>query len=86
LNRDNTLNEAEEYFQYRIDFKPSGDPLMQVGKNFIADKKSVNVTLSDGTKQDQIWYQFRVPINAYTSKVGEIPDFKSITLHQNVFD
>lgn len=78
LNRDNTLNESEEYFQYRIDMKPSGDPIMQVGQNFIADKKSVNVTLADGTKQNQIWYQFRVPITAYNSKVGEIPDFKSI--------
>lgn len=78
LNRDNTLNETEEYFQYRIDLKPSGDPIMQVGKNFIADKKVVNVTLSDGTKQDQVWYQFRIPTQAYTSKVGDIPDFKSI--------
>jgi len=78
LNRDNTLNEAEEYFQYRIDFKPSGDPIMQVGQNFIADKKAVTVTLSDGTKQSQIWYQFRVPITAYNKKVGDIPDFKSI--------
>ena len=78
LNRDNTLNESEEYFQYRIDLKPAGNPVMQVGQNFIADKKTVNVTLADGTKQDQIWYQFRVPITAYESKVGEIPDFKSI--------
>ena len=78
LNRDNTLNEAEEYFQYRIDIKPSTNPAMQVGQNFIADKKIVNVTLSDGTKQDQIWYQFRVPIASYNNKVGEIPDFKSI--------
>ncbi|MFN5421968.1 MAG: cell surface protein SprA [bacterium] len=78
LNRDNTLNEAEEYFQYRIDIKPAGNPIMQVGQNFIADKKTVNVTLADGTKEDQIWYQFRVPIAAYENKVGEIPDFKSI--------
>jgi cell surface protein SprA len=78
LNRDNTLNEAEEYFQYRIDFRPAGDPVMQIGQNFISDKKTVNVTLADGSKQDQIWYQFRVPITAYESKVGEIPDFKSI--------
>jgi len=78
LNRDNTLNEAEEYFQYRIDFKPTGDPTMQVGQNFIADKKAVTVTLSDGTKQSQVWYQFRVPISAYNKKVGDIPDFKSI--------
>ncbi|MEY3187189.1 MAG: cell surface protein SprA, partial [Bacteroidota bacterium] len=78
LNRDNTLNEAEEYFQYRIDLKPNSDPSMQVGQNFISDRKVVGVTLADGTRENQIWYQFRVPIANYTSKVGEIPDFKSI--------
>ncbi len=78
MNRDNTLNEAEEYFQYRVDFKPSNDPSMQVGQNFIADKKVVNVTLADGTRQDQFWYQFRIPVTAYNAKIGEIPDFKSI--------
>jgi cell surface protein SprA len=78
LNRDNTLNEAEEYFQYRIDLRPSTDGSMQVGQNFISDRKVVGVTLADGTRENQIWYQFRVPIAAYTSKVGEIPDFKSI--------
>ncbi len=78
LNRDNTLNEAEEYFQYRIDLKPNNDPSMQVGQNYIADRKIVGVTLADGTRENQIWYQFRVPIAAYTSKVGDIPDFKSI--------
>lgn len=78
LNRDNTLNEAEEYFQYRIDLKPNNDPSMQVGQNFISDRKVVGVTLADGTRENQIWYQFRVPIANYTSKVGDIPDFKSI--------
>ncbi len=78
LNRDNTLNESEEYFQYRVDFRPPGDPGMQVGQNFIVDKKAVNVTNADGSKQDQIWYQFRIPISQYNGKVGEIPDFKSI--------
>ncbi|MEY3059113.1 MAG: cell surface protein SprA, partial [Bacteroidota bacterium] len=78
LNRDNTLNEAEEYFQYRIDLKPNSDPSMQVGQNFISDRKIVGVTLADGTRENQIWYQFRVPIANYTSKVGDIPDFKSI--------
>ena len=78
LNRDNTLNEAEEYFQYRIDLKPSSNGIMQVGQNFISDRKVVGVTLADGTRENQIWYQFRVPIAGYTSKVGDIPDFKSI--------
>ncbi len=78
LNRDNTLNESEEYFQYRVDIKPSMDPSMQVGQNFITDRKVVNVQLADGTRQDQIWYQFRIPVSQYDRKVGEIPDFKSV--------
>ncbi len=78
LNRDNTLNESEQYFQYRVDVRPQSDPVMQVGQNFIADRKSVSVQLADGTRQDQLWYQFRIPVFGYTNKVGEIPDFKSI--------
>ncbi len=78
LNRDNTLNEAEEYFQYRVDVRPPGHPAMQVGQNFITDRKVVNVQLADGTRQDQLWYQFRIPVAQYERKVGEIPDFKSV--------
>ena len=78
LNRDNTLNENEEYFQYRIDIKPQTDPLMQVGQNFITDRKIVGVTLADGSRESQVWYQFRIPISKYNAKIGEIPDFKSI--------
>ena len=48
LNRDNTLNEVEEYFQYKVDIKPN----MTVGTNFITDKREVNVTLADGTYQN----------------------------------
>jgi cell surface protein SprA len=78
LNRDNTLNEAEEYFQYRVDVRPSGHPAMQVGQNFITDRKIVNVQLADGSRQDQLWYQFRIPVAKYDRKVGQIPDFKSV--------
>ncbi len=35
LNSDNTLNEVEEYFQYKVDIKPN----MSVGSNFITDKR-----------------------------------------------
>ncbi|MBW7890271.1 MAG: cell surface protein SprA [Chitinophagaceae bacterium] len=78
LNKDNTLNENEEYFQYRIAIKPTGDPQMQIGNNFIVDRKEVAVQLANGVKENQTWYQFRVPINAYDKKIGNIPDFKSI--------
>ncbi len=43
LNHDNTLNENEEYFQYRVEIKPSADPDMQIGQNFIVDRKAVGV-------------------------------------------
>lgn len=78
LNRDNTLNETEEYFQYSIDLKPSTDPSMTIGSNFIVDKKVVSVNLVNGTTRNETWYQFRIPIGSYNHKVGNIPDFKSI--------
>ncbi|MDQ2863304.1 MAG: cell surface protein SprA, partial [Bacteroidota bacterium] len=78
LNRDNTLNETEEYFQYMVDFKPPTDPEMNIGQNFIVDKKTVTVNLVNGTSRPETWYQLRIPIEAYNKKVGNIPDFKSI--------
>lgn len=74
LNRDNTLNEVEEYFQYRVDIKPNMTP----GTNFITDKRTVTVDLADGTTRNEDWYLFRIPVTQYQNKVGNIPDFKSI--------
>ncbi len=74
FNRDNTLNELEEYFQYRIELRTSTDPLMQVGNNFITDKREF--IPSGGTLER--WYLMRVPIAQYEKKIGSIPDFKSI--------
>jgi len=78
LNRDNTLGQTEEYFQYIVDLKPSNAPEMNIGTNFIVDKKPVTVDLVDGTQRVEIWYQFRIPISQYDRKIGQIPDFKSI--------
>ncbi len=71
LNKDNTMNELEEYFEYQVNLTPSG---MNVGQNFITDKQTF--TPSGGASQT--WYQFRIPISEYAQKVGNIPDFKSI--------
>ncbi|RYF37238.1 MAG: cell surface protein SprA, partial [Chitinophagaceae bacterium] len=78
LNRDNTLNETEEYFQYTVDLKPTTAPEMQIGTNFIVDKKVVSVTLANGRTRNETWYQFRIPIGSHNKVVGNIPDFKSI--------
>jgi cell surface protein SprA len=74
LNRDNTLNEQEEYFEYKVDLKPN----MQPGSNFITDKRIVDVKLVNGDTRKETWYLFRIPINKPTTTVGNIPDFKSI--------
>ncbi len=74
LNRDNTLNEVEEYFQYKVDIRP----FMTAGTNFITDVRRVTVPLANGTNRDETWYLFRIPVSAFESKVGNIPDFKSI--------
>ena len=76
LNRDNTLNQTEEYFQYIVDIKPPAQ--MQIGSNYIIDKKPVTVNLVDGTQRTETWYQFRIPISEYERRIGNIPDFKSI--------
>lgn len=74
LNRDNTLNEVEEYFQYRVDIQP----FMTTGSNFITDVRNVTVNLANNTQRNERWYLFRIPIHEFESKVGDIPDFKSI--------
>ncbi len=74
LNRDNTMNEVEEYFQYKIDIQP----FMTSGSNYITDVRTPTVTLADGSNRTEKWYLFRVPIDQYEQKIGNIPDFKSI--------
>ncbi|MFT3681736.1 MAG: cell surface protein SprA [Ferruginibacter sp.] len=79
LNRDNTMNETEEYFQYIVDIQPDGRSVMEIGNNYIVDKKVVPITgLPDGSSRSETWYQFRIPIGSYNQRVGNIPDFKSI--------
>ena len=78
INKDNTLNETEEYFQYTVDLQPPTSPQMNIGQNYIVDKKIVSIKLADGSSRPETWYQLRIPINSYSKKVGNIPDFKSI--------
>ncbi len=76
INRDNTLSEAERYFQYRIKLDPNN---MVVGQNFIADiHEAKNIKLDNGTDGEVKWYQFRIPISQPEKVVGNIEDFRSI--------
>lgn len=75
LNRDNTLNESEEYYEYQVDFVPN----MQVGVNrYVTDVRTVDVRSADGISRKEKWYLLRIPVKGFSRKVGNIPDFKSI--------
>jgi cell surface protein SprA len=78
INRDNSLNEAESYFSYRVALDPANSARMQVGSNFIVDKKVSDVKLDNGRTQSETWYQFKIPIREYQQAVGGISDFRSV--------
>ena len=75
INQDYTLNEYEKYYQYRVSLRPED---MVVGHNFIVDKRETHPSLRNGETGRVTWYQFRVPLSEYESRVGSISDFTSI--------
>jgi cell surface protein SprA len=75
LNADNTLNENEKYYQYKVSIRPED---LVVGTNYVVDKRTSNVRLFNGTQEEVTWYQFKIPIREYTHRVGSISDFSSI--------
>ena len=75
INQDYTLNEYEKYFQYRISIRPED---LVVGNNHIVDKREYSQTWRDNTKSTVTWYQFRIPIDEFESRQGNINDFSSI--------
>lgn len=69
INDDNTLSETEAYFQYHIPIQNNGSNELQLS-NYITD---VNEEVAG-----QKWYQFRIPVDQFTSRHGGIQDFRSI--------
>lgn len=76
INRDNTLSEAERYFQYRILLDKAK---MKVGQNYITDVEVRTHNKDDGSGSIQTnWYQFKIPVNTPDKVIGSISDFRSI--------
>ena len=78
INLDNTLNEYEKYYQYKVLLRPD---MMEVGRQHITEKKVSRVQLRNGEMQDVTWYQFKIPLkgdSASVQKIGSIRNWKSI--------
>ena len=74
INQDNTLNEYERYFQYKVSIRPED---LEVGKNFIADKQTSIQRTRDGDLE-VTWYQFKIPLSQPEKVVGGINDFTTV--------
>ncbi len=74
INRDNTMNTINAYYEYSVDVKPN----MSVGQNYITDIRNTQVTLDNGQVTDARWLQFKIPVSQPENTIGNISDFRSI--------
>ena len=75
LNRDNTMNTVDSYFEYEIPLFPG---MNSANNSYITDVKEFTTTLSNGTELPVRWLQFKVPVYEPTAAIGGIADFRSI--------
>lgn len=71
INQDNNLQETENYFQYKVSLRPQH---MVVGTNYITNKQ----TYVKGNGVQEHWYQFKIPVRDFMTRVNGINDFRSI--------
>lgn len=77
INRDNTLSETENYYQYRIKISKQDLDPNNVGNNFIVNAFE-GVADIEGIKKTVKWYQFKIPVTQFENTVGGIEGFNSI--------
>lgn len=69
-----TVALTNAYFQYEVEFNPAAETRLETGTpgTFIVDRVS-------GSRQQDRWYQVRIPLSEFARKVGDINDFQNIT-------
>lgn len=83
INRDNTMNTVNSYFEYRVPIYPGMGVENNTGANgasqdFITDEKELTVTLENNETIPVRWVQFKIPISDPDDALGGISDFRSI--------
>lgn len=74
INQDNTLNEYERYYEYKVSIRPED---LVVGKNYVTDRQESEASTRNG-RQRVVWYQFKIPLSQPDKIVGGISDFSTI--------
>ncbi len=80
VNRDNTMNTIDSYFEYTLDITPlTLDEDLPSYNQFIVSKKTSQRTTPNGTTLSVDWYQFRIPVEGtHVESVNGISDLRSI--------
>lgn len=77
VNKDNTLNETESYYQYRVKISPQDFQTSKVGENYLVNVTEGTTTI-DGISKKVNWYQFKIPVAEYEAAIGSIEGLNSI--------
>ncbi len=87
VNRDNTMNTIDSYFQYELEITRQNLPLNSLDEitptnpigEFLNDFKIRTRVLENGDAETVRWYQFRVPVKGdHVEAVNGITDLRSI--------
>src|SRR5690606_15364579 len=78
INRDNTMNTIDSYFEYNIPFRRLGDSLDTVNNEYVTDVKTQQITTPDNNEITVRWVQFKIPLSKPDRAVNGISDFRSI--------
>jgi cell surface protein SprA len=73
-----SIQQANSYYQYEIDFNPADPNQMQIGAegSYIVDKVTPS---GSSTKDYQSWYLVRIPLSEIERKIGDIESFQNIS-------
>jgi cell surface protein SprA len=75
IDKDQTMNSVESYYQYKVSLNKSD---LVVGQNHIVDEKTVSVELEDGSVKDFRWLQFRIQVSSPDEVINDITGYNSI--------
>ncbi|MEP3838282.1 MAG: cell surface protein SprA [Algibacter sp.] len=89
INRDNTMNTIDSYYEYELDLNRTNLPQSQADfdnlsntnplKEFLRDFKDQPRALPNGESVNVRWYQFRIPVEgSHVKAVGGISDLRSV--------
>ena len=90
INRDNTMNTIDSYFEYELPITRQNLPLTEADfdnlsssnnplREYIVDFKSRPRVLPNGQNPDVRWYLFRIPVQGSLARpVGGITDLRSV--------